>query len=104
MMGQQRQKRRTYNIEEDLEMDERRGAGYVEESKRDTYLPDSIHASRRHMSALAKSLPLPDEWHNTVRVDPYPFSGPICPSTACQGAETLSIHIIWMWNALSMGV
>ena len=96
-MGQQRQKRRTYNIEEDLEMDERRGAGYVEESKRDTYLPDSIHASRRHMSALAKSLPLPDEWHNTVRVDPYPF-------IAYQGAETLSIHIIWMWNALSMGV
>ncbi len=35
--------------------------------------------------------------HTSMRVDPYPF-------IAYQGAETLSIHIIWMWNALSMRV
>ncbi len=29
--------------------------------------------------------------------------GPICPSTAYQGAKTLCIHIIWMWNALHGG-
>jgi hypothetical protein len=55
MMGQQRQKRRIYNVAEDIEIEERRGAGYVEESKRDTFLPDSVHGSRHHMSALAKN-------------------------------------------------
>jgi hypothetical protein len=31
---------------------------------------------------------------------PPPSTGaPICPSMAYQGAETLSIYMIWMWNA-----
>ena len=34
--------------------------------------------------------------HTSVRVDPYPF-------IAYQGAKTLCIHIIWMWDALHGG-
>ena len=43
MMCQQRQKRRTYKVADDLEMEERRVAGYAEESKMDKFLPDSVH-------------------------------------------------------------
>jgi hypothetical protein len=28
----------------------------------------------------------------------------MCPSTAYQGAETLCIHMIWMWDALHGGL
>ena len=29
---------------------------------------------------------------------------PICPSTASQGAKTLCIHPIWMWDAVNGGL
>ena len=29
---------------------------------------------------------------------------PICPFTAYEGAQTLSIHPIWMWDAVSGGL
>ncbi len=29
---------------------------------------------------------------------------PICPSTAYEGAQTLYIHPIWMWDAVSGGL
>ncbi len=31
------------------------GAGYIDEPKRESYLPDSVHGSQRHLSALAKN-------------------------------------------------
>jgi hypothetical protein len=43
MMGQPRQTRRTYSVEDDLEEEERRGAGYIDEPKRESYLLDSVH-------------------------------------------------------------
>ncbi len=43
MMCQQRQKRSTYNVADDLEMEERHVVGYAEESKMDKLLPDSFH-------------------------------------------------------------
>jgi hypothetical protein len=55
MMGQPRQRRNTYSVEDDLEEEERRGAGYIDEPKRESYLPDSVHGSQRHLSALAKN-------------------------------------------------
>jgi hypothetical protein len=55
MMGQPRQRRNTYSVEDDLEEKERRGAGYIDELKRESYLPDSIHGSQCHLSALAKN-------------------------------------------------
>ncbi len=30
--------------------------------------------------------------------------GPICPSTAYQGAKILWIHMTWMWDALQVGL
>jgi hypothetical protein len=45
MMGQPRQKRMTYSVEDDLEEEERRGARYIDEPKRESYLPDSVHGS-----------------------------------------------------------
>jgi hypothetical protein len=53
-----------------------------------------------------------------IQARPYPISpkihpylntyygyndAPICPSTASQGAETLRIHPIWMWDAVNEG-
>jgi hypothetical protein len=55
MMGQPRQRRNTYSVEDDLEKEESRGAGYIDEPKRESYLPDSVHGSQRHLSALAKN-------------------------------------------------
>ncbi len=55
MMGQPRKRRNTYSVEDDLELEERRGAGYIDEPKRESYLPDSVHGSQRHLSALAKN-------------------------------------------------
>jgi hypothetical protein len=55
MMGQPRQRRNTYSVEDDLEEEERRGAGYIDEPKRESYLPDSVNRSQRHLSALAKN-------------------------------------------------
>ncbi len=55
MMGQPRQRRNTYSVEDDLEEEERHGAGYIDEPKRESYLPDNVHGSQRHLSALAKN-------------------------------------------------
>ncbi len=55
MMGRPRQRRNTYSVEDDLEEEERRGAGYIDEPKRVSYLSDSVHGSQRHLSALAKN-------------------------------------------------
>ncbi len=55
MMGQPRQRSNTYSVEDDLEEEERHGAGYIDESKRESYLPDSVHGSQRHLSVLAKN-------------------------------------------------
>jgi hypothetical protein len=55
MMGQPRQTRRTYSVEDDLDKEEEHGAGYIDELKRESYLPDCVHGSQRHMSALAKN-------------------------------------------------
>ncbi len=55
MMGQPRQTRNTYNVEDDLDKEERCGAGCIDEPRRESYLPDSVHGSQRHLSALAKN-------------------------------------------------
>ncbi len=55
MMVQPRQRRNTYSVEDDLEEEERHGAGYIDELKRESYLPDSVHGSQRHLSALTKN-------------------------------------------------
>ncbi len=55
MMGQPRQTRNTYNVEDDLDEEERRGAGYIDEPRKESYLPDSVHGFQRHLSALAKN-------------------------------------------------
>jgi hypothetical protein len=55
MMGQPRQRRNTYSVEDDFEEEEKRGAGYIDEPKRESYLPDSVHGSQRYLSALAKN-------------------------------------------------
>ncbi len=55
MMVQPRQKRNTYSVEDDLEEEERRGARYIDDPKRESYLPDSVHGSQHHLSALAKN-------------------------------------------------
>ncbi len=55
MMGQPRQRRNTYSVEDNLEEEERHGAGYKDEPKRESYLPDSVHGSQRHLSFLAKN-------------------------------------------------
>ncbi len=54
-MGQPRQRRNTYSVEDDFEEEERRGAGFIDEPKREPYLPDSVHRSQHHLSALAKN-------------------------------------------------
>ena len=41
MMGQPRQTRNTYCVEDDLDEEERHGAGYIDEPRRKSYLPDS---------------------------------------------------------------
>ncbi len=55
MMGQPRQTRTTYSVEDDLEEEERCGAGYIDEPRRESYLPDSVHGSQYHLIALAKN-------------------------------------------------
>ncbi len=55
MMGQPWQTRNTYSVEDDLYKEERRGAGYIDEPRRESYLPDSVHGSQHHLSALAKN-------------------------------------------------
>ncbi len=62
----------------------------------------------------------PQPWHrNIIQNQPYPVfpkihpppahvsrhkGVPICPSTASQGAKTLCIHPIWMWDAVNGGL
>jgi hypothetical protein len=55
MMGQARQTRNTYSVEDDLDEDERHGAKYIGESRKESYLPDSDHGSQCNLSALAKN-------------------------------------------------
>ena len=61
----------------------------------------------------------PQPWsYNIIQARPYPIfpknhphlntyygynDAPICPSTASQGAKTLYIHPIWMWDAVNEG-
>jgi hypothetical protein len=55
MIGQPRQTRNTYSVEDDLDEEERHGARYIDEPRKVSYLPDSIHGSQRYLSALAKN-------------------------------------------------
>ncbi len=55
MMCQPRQTRNAYSVEDDLDKEERCGAGYIDEPRRESYLPDSVHGSQRNLSALAKN-------------------------------------------------
>ncbi len=55
MMGQPRQTRNTYSVENNLDEEERCGAGYIDEPRRESYLPDSVDGSQHHLSALAKN-------------------------------------------------
>ncbi len=54
MMGQPWQKRKRYSANEDIQEEEWRGAGYIDEPRKESYLPNSVHGSRRHMAVLAK--------------------------------------------------
>ncbi len=47
-MGQMRQ---TSDDLTEHEEQDRRGAGYIDESKNESYLPSSVHGSPRHMAA-----------------------------------------------------
>ncbi len=55
MMGQPRQTRNTCSVEDDLDEEDRHGAEYIDEPRRESYLPYSVHGSQRHLSALAKN-------------------------------------------------
>ncbi len=55
MMSQPRQTRNAYSVEDDLDKEERCGAGYIDEPRKKSYLPDSVHGSQCHLSALAKN-------------------------------------------------
>jgi hypothetical protein len=55
MMGHPRQSRKTYSVVDDLDEDERHGAGYIDEPRKESYLPDGVHGSQCHLSALAKN-------------------------------------------------
>ncbi len=55
MMGQTRQTRNTYSVEDDLDEEERCAAGCIDEPRKESYLPDSVHGFQCHLSALAKN-------------------------------------------------
>ncbi len=55
MMGQPRQTRNTYSVEDDLDEEERHGVRYIDEPRKESYLPDSVHGSQHHLSALAQN-------------------------------------------------
>ncbi len=55
MMGQHRQTRNTYSVEDDLDEKERRGVGYIDEPRKESYLPGSVHGSQCRLTALAKN-------------------------------------------------
>jgi hypothetical protein len=55
MRDQPRQKRNTYSVEDDLDEEERCGAGYIDEPRKESYIPDSVHGSQCHLSVLAKN-------------------------------------------------
>ncbi len=55
MMGQPSQTRNIYSVENDLDEEERYGAGYINETRRESYLSDSVHGPQCHLSALAKN-------------------------------------------------
>jgi hypothetical protein len=55
MMGQPWQKRKKYSADEDIKEDEQHSAGYIDEPRKESYLPNSVHGSRRHMVALVKN-------------------------------------------------
>jgi hypothetical protein len=57
MMGQPRQKwqRCSDRVEDVTEEQEWHNAGYMDEPKKESYLPDSVHGSPRHMAALGKN-------------------------------------------------
>jgi hypothetical protein len=46
MMGQPWQKRKRYRANEDIEEEEQHGAGFIDELRKESYLPDSVHRSR----------------------------------------------------------
>ncbi len=55
MMGQSRQIRNTYSVEDDLDEEERHGARYIDEPRKESYFPDSVHGSQCHLSSLANN-------------------------------------------------
>jgi hypothetical protein len=55
IMGQPRQTRNTYSVEDDLDEEERCGTRYIDEPRRESYLLDSVHGSQHHLSALANN-------------------------------------------------
>jgi hypothetical protein len=55
MMGQPWQKRKRYSANEDIEEEEWHSARYINEPRKEPYLPNSDHRSRCHMAALAKN-------------------------------------------------
>ncbi len=55
MMGQPKQTRNTYSVEDDLNEEERHGARYIDEPRKKSYLPESVHGFQRNFSALAKN-------------------------------------------------
>jgi hypothetical protein len=55
LIGQPRQRRKRYSVKDDPEDKERQGARYMDEPRKELYLPKSVHGSRRHMSGLARN-------------------------------------------------
>ncbi len=53
-MGQPWQKRKS-SANKDIVGKERCGAGYIDEPRKESYFPNSVRGSRRHMTALAKN-------------------------------------------------
>jgi hypothetical protein len=46
MMSQPRQRRNIHSVKDDLKEEERRGAGYIDEPKRESYLPDRCNCNK----------------------------------------------------------
>jgi hypothetical protein len=55
IMGQPRQSRKRNSVDDNLEDKEQRGVGYIDEPRKESYLPDSVHGSRCYISGLAKN-------------------------------------------------
>jgi len=60
-------------------------------------------------STMTLQLAQAQPYLNFLKIHPRPAQAyqckgaPICPFTAYQGAKTLFIHMIWMWDAVHVG-